>query len=81
MGLCFERLRIEPRAAECYKYIVEENKRPEFRWRKMPQSVANLVQMAAWRVDQLDWDSKFRSKLRAVAGSDLNRPLPKGLRP
>jgi tetratricopeptide (TPR) repeat protein len=81
MGLCFERLRIEPRAAECYKYIVEENKKPEFRWRKMPQSVANLVQMAAWRIDQLDWDSRFRSKLRAVAGSDLNRPLPKGLRP
>lgn len=81
MGLCFERLRIEPRAAECYKYIVEENKKPEFRWKKMPQSVANLVQMAAWRVDQLDWDGKFRSKLRAVAGSDLNRPLPKGLRP
>ena len=81
MGLCFERLRIEPRAAECYKYIVEENKKPEFRWKKMPQSVANLVQMAAWRVDQLDWDGKFRSKLRAVAGADLNRPLPKGVRP
>jgi tetratricopeptide (TPR) repeat protein len=81
MGLCFERLRIEPRAAECYKYIVDENKRPEFRWRKMPQSVANLVQMASWRVDQLDWDGKLHAKLRAVAGADLNRPLPRGVRP
>ena len=81
MGLCFERLRIEPRAAECYKYIVDENKRPEFRWRKMPQSVANLVQMAAWRVDQLDWDGKLHSKLRAVAGADISKPLPRGVRP
>ena len=80
MGLCFERLRIEPRAAECYKYIVDESKRPEFRWRKMPQSVANLVEMAAWRVDQLAWDSDVHSKLRAVAGRDP-RGLPKGLRP
>jgi tetratricopeptide (TPR) repeat protein len=80
MGLCFERLRIDPRAAECYKYIVEESKRPEFRWRKMPQSVANLVEMAAWRVEQLAWDSDVHSKLRAVAGRDP-RPLPKGLRP
>ncbi len=81
MGLCFERLRLEPRAGECYKYIVDENKRPEFRWRKMPQSVANLVQMASWRVEQLDWDSKVNAKLRAVAGADLNRPVVKAGRP
>lgn len=81
MGLCFERLRIEPRASECYKYIVDENKRPEFRWRKMPQSVANLVQMAGWRVEQLEWDSVVNTKLRAVAGMDLSRPVPKGIRP
>jgi hypothetical protein len=81
MGLCFERLRVEPRASECYKYIVDENKRPEFRWRKMPQSVANLVQMAGWRIEQLAWDSQVNAKLRAVAGVDLNKPVPRGIRP
>ena len=81
MGLCFERLRIEPRASECYKYIVDENKRPEFRWRKMPQSVANLVQMASWRVEQLEWDGVANGKLRAVVGMDLSRPVPRGIRP
>jgi hypothetical protein len=81
MGLCFERLRIEPRASECYKYIVNENKRPEFRWRKMPQSVANLVQMAGWRVEQLAWDTDVNAKLRAVAGADPARSVPKGVRP
>ena len=81
MGLCFERLRIEPRASECYKYIVDESKRPEFRWRKMPQSVANLVQMAGWRVEQLAWDTDVNGKLRAVAGADPARSVPKGVRP
>jgi tetratricopeptide (TPR) repeat protein len=80
MGLCFERLRIEPRAAECYKYIVDESKRPEFRWRKMPQSVANLVEMAGWRVEQLAWDSNLNSKLRAVAGAETGRSTSRGVR-
>ena len=75
MGLCFERLRQEPRAMECYKYIVEENGKPEFRWKKMPQSVGNLVKMAAWRVDQLSWDSTVRGQLRSTAGTEVVPPV------
>jgi tetratricopeptide (TPR) repeat protein len=71
MGLCFERLRQEPRALECYKYIVDENGKPEFRWKKMPQSVGNLVKMASWRVDQLSWDTSVRGQLRSTAGTEV----------
>lgn len=75
MGLCFERLRLEPRAVECYKYIVDENTKPEFRWKKMPQSVGNLVKMAAWRVEQLAWEGVTVKQLRSTAGTEVMRPL------
>jgi len=74
MGLCFERLRLEPRAVECYKYIVAENTKPEFRWKKMPQSVGNLVKMAAWRVEQLAWEGVTSKQLRSTAGTEVLRP-------
>ena len=74
MGLCFERLRLEPRAVECYKYIVDENTKPEFRWKKMPQSVGNLVKMAAWRVEQLAWEGATSKQLRSTAGTEVLRP-------
>ena len=75
MGLCFERLRFEPRAVECYKYIVEENTKPEFRWKKMPQSVGNLVKMAAWRVEQLSWEGATSKQLRSTAGTEVPRSV------
>jgi tetratricopeptide (TPR) repeat protein len=75
MGLCFERLRLEPRAVECYKYIVDENTKPEFRWKKMPQSVGNLVKMAAWRVEQLAWEGATVKQLRSTAGNEVLRPI------
>ena len=75
MGLCFERLRLEPRAVECYKYIVDENGKPEFRWKKMPQSVGNLVKMAAWRVEQLAWEGVTTKQLRSTAGNEVLRPV------
>jgi hypothetical protein len=46
----------------------------------MPQSIANLVQMAGWRVDQLAWDSQINAKIRAVAGVTPGQSVPKGLR-
>ena len=77
MGLCFERLHLEPRAVECYKYIVDENSKPEFRWRKMPQSAGNLVKMAAWRVEQLAWENATSSQLRSTAGNEVPSAVPR----
>jgi tetratricopeptide (TPR) repeat protein len=75
MGLCFERLRLEPRAVECYKYIVDENVKPEFRWKKMPQSVGNLVKMAARRVEQLAWEGATSKQLRSTAGNEVTKSV------
>ena len=51
--------------------VVDENGKPEFRWKKMPQSVGNLVKMASWRVDQLSWDTSVRGQLRSTAGTEV----------
>jgi len=77
MGLCFERLRLEPRALECFKFIVDENKRPESRSKKMPQSVGNLVKMAGWRVEQLAWEGSTNSQLRTTAGGEVMKDIPR----
>ena len=77
MGLCFERLRLEPRALECYKFIVDENAKPEFRWKKMPQSVGNLVKMASWRIEQLAWESTTNGQLRTTAGAEVMKNIPR----
>ena len=77
MGLCFERLRLEPRALECFKFIVDEDKKPEFRSKKMPQSVGNLVKMAGWRVEQLAWEGSTNSQLRTTAGGEVIKNIPR----
>ncbi len=77
MGLCFERLRLEPRAVECYKFIVDENAKPEFRSQKMPQSVGNLVKMAGWRVEQLAWEGSTNGQLRVTAGAEVMKNIPR----
>jgi tetratricopeptide (TPR) repeat protein len=77
MGLCFERLRLEPRALECFRFIVDEDKKPEFRSKKMPQSVGNLVKMAGWRVEQLAWEGSTNSQLRTTAGGEVIKNIPR----
>ncbi|MEI6871598.1 MAG: tetratricopeptide repeat protein, partial [Verrucomicrobiota bacterium] len=77
MGLCFERLRLEPRAVECYKFIVDENAKPDFRSQKMPQSVGNLVKMAGWRVEQLAWEGSTNGQLRVTAGAEVMKSIPR----
>lgn len=77
MGLCFERLRLEPRALECFKFIVDEDKKPEFRSKKMPQSVGNLVKMAGWRVEQLAWEGSTNTQLRTTAGAEVMKNIPR----
>ena len=57
MGLCFEKLRVDRRAAEAYKYIIDESKKPERKLAELPDSVRGLVEMAQWRGEQLVWKS------------------------
>lgn len=69
MGLCFERLRLEPRAHECYQHITESAKK--FAGTEMPKSLEILVQMAGWRDGQLDWSRKSGTTLNSLLGAEI----------
>ncbi len=68
MGLCFEKLRVERRAAEAYKYIIDESKKPERKLAEQPDSVRSLVEMAQWRGEQLVWKSGAENRLDRILG-------------
>ena len=68
MALCFERLRLEARALESYKYIISESEKPEVKQKKLPMSVENVVDMARYRADHLGWNEHVHKELRTLAG-------------
>lgn len=68
MGLCFEKLRIERRAAEAYKYIIDESKKPERKLTELPDVLRTLVEMAQWRGEQLVWKDSTATRLDRLLG-------------
>lgn len=74
MGLCFERLRLVTRAAEAYKFIISEAAKPERTAKPLPEPVANLVQMAHWRGEQLAWQSTTETHLQRLLGEPMEVP-------
>jgi len=70
MGLCFEKLRIERRAAEAYKFIVDEAKKSERKPEELPDNLRTLLEMAQWRGEQLVWMDGTASRLSRVLGSE-----------
>ena len=71
MGLCFEQLRLEPRAKESYQYILEEAEKPEVKGKKLPESLLGLVETTKWRLEQLKWEGGAVSSIRTLAGPEI----------
>lgn len=67
MGLCFERLRLSARAAEAYKFILDEAKKSEGT-KALPESVTGLIQMARWRGEQLAWNATVEAQVGHLLG-------------
>ncbi len=75
MALCFERMRLPPRAIEAYKFIVDESKKPE-RAGKLTPALTSLSEMARWHIDQLNWQQTTESQLQSLLGApELPEPL------
>jgi tetratricopeptide (TPR) repeat protein len=68
MALCFEKLRVDRKAAEAYKLIVDEAKKPGREANKLPDNVRNLIQMAQWRGEQLVWKNDVESRMDRILG-------------
>ncbi len=75
MGLCFERLRLSPRAAEAYKFIIDDSAKPERAAQKLSESTLNIVQMARWRGEQIVWNQTTGATLEHLLGEGL-APAP-----
>lgn len=75
IGLCFERLRLVNRAAEAYKFILDEAEKPKRAEKPLPESCTNLVQMARWRGEQLAWQHTTETQLSHLLGQPL-APAP-----
>lgn len=76
LGLCFERLRLEPRARQSYQYILEEVEKPEIRGKKLPETLVSLLGMAKWRLEHLSWEAEINNAIRVLAGPEI-REQPK----
>lgn len=75
MGLCFERLRLVARAAEAYKFIIDESQKPAHAGKPLPESSTSLVQMARWRGEQLAWQHTTETQFTHLLGEPL-APAP-----
>lgn len=86
MGLCFERLRLVSRAAEAYKFIIDESTKPERAGKPLSENCTSLVKMATWRGEQLAWQHTTETQLSHLLGQPLApppatpTPPPKALR-
>lgn len=76
MGLCFEQLKLPKRAAEAYKFIVEEAGKPAHAGKPLPDGVADLVKSARWHGEQLAWHDTTASRLQRLLGAPITVPFP-----
>ncbi len=74
MGLCFERLRLVSRAGEAYKYIIDQAAKIETEGGKLTEGLANLLQMAHWRGEQLAWQYTTEAQLQHLLGEPQASP-------
>ena len=74
MGLCFERLRLVSRAAESYKYIIDQSKKAATEGGTLTESLTSLLQMAQWRGEQLAWQYTTETQLQHLLGEPQTVP-------
>jgi tetratricopeptide (TPR) repeat protein len=67
LGLCYERLGIMDRARSSYKSVVD------LAGAKPASQFAELAQMAAWRIDHLDWSNKVSRDINSFFDSTTGK--------
>ena len=60
IGLCFEHLRMYPKAREAYRMLVDGD---EWNDRKivLSENLLTIKEMAAWRIGHIDWRTQTES--------------------
>lgn len=73
MGLCFERLRHFDRARECYTTIVTKTNAAKAAG-SLRADLADLAEMATWRIGQLDWQLTTENQISTIFGPTAPQP-------
>ena len=81
MGLCFERLRYGDRAADAYKFLLAEAKKPGREADKLPEILRTVLDMARWRASHLAWSNSAAVNLQKLLSSPLAKAAPPTLKP
>ncbi len=81
MGLCFERLRYGDRAADAYKFLLAEAKKPGREADKLPEILRTVLEMARWRASHLAWSNTAAVNLQKLLSSPLAKAAPPTLKP
>jgi tetratricopeptide (TPR) repeat protein len=71
MALCFERLHLLSRAAQSYKFIIDQSEKMTKEKKSMGESLVSLVEMARWRGEQLVWQEGTETRFSRVLGGEV----------
>ena len=82
MALCFERLHLLSRAAQSYKFIIDQAEKMAKEKKPMGENLVSLVEMARWRGEQLVWQEGTETRFSRVLGGEVGSSpeKPKGKR-
>ena len=82
MALCFERLHLLSRAAQSYKFIIDQAEKMAKEKKPMGENLVSLVEMARWRGEQLVWQEGTETRFSRVLGGEVGgaSEKPKGKR-
>ena len=81
MGLCFERLRYGERAADAYKFLMDESKKPGREADKLSEILRTVLDMARWRASHLTWSSSTAVNLQRLLSSPVVQAAPQKSKP
>ena len=71
MALCFERLHLLSRAAQSYKFIIDQSEKMTKEKKSMGENLVSLVEMARWRGEQLVWQEGTETRFSRVLGGEV----------
>lgn len=77
IGLCFERLHMYPKAQESYRLIASGEAWKDIQFTMTP-TLLSLKEMAAWRLEHLEWDTATKSRIKGIleiAGQHSNTAM------
>jgi tetratricopeptide (TPR) repeat protein len=78
VGLCFERLLLPDRAAEAYRYILDQSTKAKAAGQTPGQDLTELTHMADWRSQHLAWQQGAQTQLNDLLGPRMPADDPKG---